>query len=150
VTLGLALTVAACAPVRSMPATRYQGMLLNARDLGADALRLEMERDPSLQGYVAATGEPDFIVTGSPWDVELVYVGPSRLVHFHRAPDAPTTVHEVTPIPSPLLHILPRDLRAGTPTPINTGTTACWTVDVQPGRCRTCCPMLTSCVTECR
>lgn len=149
--LGLALALAACSPLRSTPATRYRGMLLNARDLGADALRIEMERDPSIRQYVVGTGEPDFVVIGGPDDVELVYVSEARLVHFHRAPDAPTTVHQVTPIPSPLLQILPRDLRAGTPRPLNPGKfTACWTVDVRTGSCRTCCATLTSCATECR
>jgi hypothetical protein len=151
VILGLAVAVAACSPLRSTPATRYQGMLLNARDLGADALRLEMERDPTVRQYVAGAGRPDFIVIGGLYDVELVYVPPSRLVHFHRAPDAATTVHEVTPIPTGLLQILPRDLRAGTPWPLNPGQyTTCWTVDVRAGSCRTCCATLTSCVTECR
>ena len=152
VILGLAVAVAACGPVRSTPATRYSGMLLNARDLGAEALRLETERDPSLRQYVAGAGEPDFIVTGGISDVELVYYQPSRLVHFHRMPGAPSsTVHEVTPIPTGLLHILPRDLRAGTPTPTNPGNlTACWTVAVEAGTCRTCCATLQSCVTECR
>ena len=151
VILGLALAAVACAPIRSTPATRYQAMLLNARDLGAEALRLEMERDPSIRQYVAGAGQPDFIVIGGLSDVELVYVPPSRLVHFHRAPDPPSTVHEVTPIPAPLLHILPRDLRAGTPRPLNPGThAACWTVDIHMGSCRTCCATLTSCGTECR
>ncbi len=152
VILGLAVAVAACTPLRSTPATRYQGMLLNARDLGAEALRLEMERDASVRQYVAAAGQPDFIVIGGISDVELVYVPPSRLVHFHRMPDVPeSTVHEVTPIPAALLQILPRDLRAGTPRPLNPGKyTACWTVGVRAGSCRTCCATLTSCVTECR
>ena len=152
VILGLAVAVAACTPVRSTPATRYLGMLLNARDLGADALRLEMERDASVRQYVAATGEPDFIVIGGTSDFELVYVQPSRIIHFHRMPDVPSsTVHEVTPIPTALLHILPRDLRAGTPRPLNPGThTACWTVVVEAGTCRTCCATRQSCVTECR
>jgi hypothetical protein len=152
VVLGLAIAVAACSPVRSTPATRYSGMLLNARDLGAEALRLEMGRDPSLRQYVAATGEPDFVVTGGVNDVELVYYPPSRLVHFHRMPGAPSsTVHELTPIPTALLQILPRDLRAGTPSPTNPGTNAaCWTVAVDAGTCRTCCATLQSCVTECR
>ena len=151
VILGLVVAVAACTPLRSTPATRYQSMLLNARDLGAEALRLEMERDTSVRQYVAAAGQPDFIVIGGANDVELVYVQPSRLVHFHRAPDAPSTVHEVTPLPSSLLQILPRDLRAGTPRPLNPGNfTACWTVDVRTGSCRTCCATLESCVTECR
>lgn len=151
VILGLVVAVAACTPLRSTPATRYQGMLLNARDLGAEALRLEMERDATVRQYVAAAGPPDFIVIGGVSDVELVYVPPSRLVHFHRAPDPPSTAHEVTPIPTGLLQILPRDLRAGTPRPLNPGThIACWTVDISGGSCRTCCATLESCATECR
>lgn len=147
-TLALAMTLAACSPLRSTPATRYQGMLLNARGQGAEALRIEMQRDPSLREYVAQAGEPDFIVIGSWADVELVYVPASRLAHFHReAPDAPSGVEEVTPIPTGLLQILPQDLRAGTPRPIK--VRACWTVAKPVWACRTCCATRTSCVTEC-
>jgi len=149
-TLALAMTLA-CSPLRSTPATRYRGMLLDARDLGADALRIETGRDARLREYVAQAGQPDFIVVGSETDVELVYVPAARVAHFHRdRPDGPTTVQEVTPIPTGLLHILPRDLRAGTPLPLNKGKyTACWTVDLPARSCRTCCATLTSCVTDC-
>jgi hypothetical protein len=151
-TLALAMTLAACTPLRSTPETRYRGMLLNARDLGADALRIETRRDARLRDYVAQAGPPDFVVIGGDTDVELVYTPPSRLAHFHRErPDAPSTVHEVTPIPTGLLQILPRDLRAGTPRPLNEGKhTACWTVELPARPCRTCCATLTSCVTECQ
>ena len=143
------MMLAACTPLRSTPTTRYQGMLLNARDLGAEALRIETSRDPTIQEYVARRGPPDFIVTGSDFDVELVYVQPSRLVHFHRdAPGAPSAMQELTPIPTGLLQMLPRDLRAGTPRPFS--TRACWTVPIPAGSCRTCCATRTSCVTECR
>jgi hypothetical protein len=126
-------------------------MLLNARGLGAEARRVEAERAPSIRRYVAGAGEPDFIVVGGPDDVELVYASQARVAHFHREGGAPSTVHEVTPIPTGLLQILPRDLRAGTPRPLNPGRyTACWTVDVRTGPCRTCCATLDSCVTECR
>jgi len=147
-TLALAMMLAACIPLRSTPSTRYRHMLLNARDLGAEALRLEMKRDASLREYVDRVGEPDFIVLGSETDVELVYAGPSRLAHFHRAePDEPGAVQEVTPIPTGLLQILPRDLRAGTPRPLS--VRACWTVDLPVASCRTCCATRTSCVTDC-
>lgn len=125
-------------------------MLLNTRDLGDQALRLEMEDDPTLRRYVAQHGQPDFIVTGSETDVELVYVPASRLVHFHRPePGAPSEVTEVVPLPAGLAQFLPRDLRSGTPWPLNPSDyTACWTVETPSGECRTCCATLTSCVTE--
>lgn len=150
--LALAMLLAACAPLRSTPATRYQGMLLNARDLGAEALRYETERDPGLRHYVARAGHPDFIIVADQTVVQLVYYRQSQLVHFHRdAPGGPSVPTELTPLPSPLLQILPRDLRAGTPLPLNRGEhTACWTVDTPPGPCRTCCATLTSCWAECR
>jgi hypothetical protein len=149
--LAAAAVLAACTPLRSRPETRYQGMLLNARDLGAHALRIEAAGDPTIRDYVARAGHPDFIVVGGPTDVELVYVPPSRVAHFHRGePGAPSAVTEVTPIPTGLLQTLPRDLRSGTPWPLNPGDyTACWTVDIPTGPCRTCCPTHTSCVTEC-
>ena len=146
--LALALVLAACSPMRSTPDTRYMGMLLNARDLGAEALQIEMQKDPTIRDYVARAGQPDFVVMGSWADVELVYVGPSRLAHFHRdTPDAPSTVQEMTPIPTGLLQMLPYDMRANTPHPI--AVRGCWTVPSPAWSCRTCCAGLISCETEC-
>jgi hypothetical protein len=142
--------VLACTPLRSTRATRYEGILLNASDLGAEALEGEMARDPAIARYVAKAGEPDFVLVASPTDVELVYVQPSRLVHFHRDdPGGKSAPTEVTPIPSPLLHLLPRDLRAGTPRPLPQDT-ACWLVQTPSGPCRTCCANRQSCVVYCR
>lgn len=146
----LLLVLTGCTPVRSTPATRYLGMLVNARDLGAEALRLEAQRDPGVRDYLARAGEPDFILVASANDVELVYVQSSRLVHFHRAaPDAPGVPTEVVPLPSPLLHLLPRDLRAGTPRPLEGTDVGCWTVVTSAGPCRTCCATAQSCVVDC-
>ena len=147
-TLALALTLAACSPMRATPETRYMGMLLNARGQGAEALEGEMARDETIRDYVAHNPEVDFVVIGSWADTELVYAPISTVAHFHRsAPDAPSTVQEVIPIPTGLLHILPRDLRAGTPRAMK--TRACWTIPSPAWSCRTCCATRTSCVTEC-
>jgi hypothetical protein len=147
-TLALALLLASCSPMRATPDTRYMGMLLNARGQGAEALAIEMRRDPTVREYVARNPEPDFVVVGSWADFELVYAPISKVVHFHRdAPDAPSSGQEVIPIPTGLLQILPRDLRAGTPRPMK--TRACWTIPSPGWSCRTCCATRSSCVTEC-
>jgi hypothetical protein len=146
--LALALLLAGCSPMRATPDTRYTGMLLNARGQGAEALATEMRRDSTIRDYVARNPEVDFLVIGSWADVELVYAPISKVAHFHRlAPDAPSAVQEVIPIPTGLLQILPRDLRAGTPRPMK--TRACWTIPSPAWSCRTCCATRTSCVTEC-
>jgi len=140
----------ACGGLRSSSTTRYQGLLLNARSLGAVQLRAEVAADPTVLNYVARTGAPDFIYRASETDLELIYTGPSRLVHFHRAePRAPSTVTEVSPLPSSLLDLLPRDLRAGTPLPEPGPEARCWRAPVGSGSCRTCCKSTTTCATFC-
>jgi hypothetical protein len=149
--LALALgALTACSGARSSPATRYQGMLLNARSLGVEQLRTEVAADPTVRDWVARNGAPDFIYRASETDLELIYTSPSRLAHFHRPePDAPSVVSEVSPLPSSLLGILPRDLRAQTPTPEGGPEARCWRAPVGTGSCRTCCKTTTACATFC-
>jgi hypothetical protein len=139
--------------MRSSPATRYQGMVLNARTLGAEQLRAEMARDARLRAWVEREGEPDYLYVAGPDDVELIYYRASRLAHFRRDRVAGhTTVTELAPLPTPLVNVLDVDLRAGTPGPISpeAPATSCWTVRVVDGRCRTCCRGRFSCSTDCR
>jgi hypothetical protein len=153
--LAITLLAAACAPgLRATPETRYQGWMLNARTLGAEELRGEMARDETVRRFVERYGQPDFVYVGGPTDVELVYVHPdSRLVHFHRAEaGGPSTVSELSPLPLEVTNVLEIDLRAGTPGDImekGPPKTNCWTVDVQGGRCRTCCLTVEACATDC-
>jgi hypothetical protein len=150
--LTLAVTAACGAGLRATPETRYQGIMLNARTLGAQQLQDDMARDPTLRAYVESHGPPDFIYVASPTDVELVYYLASRLVHFrHHADTGETTVTEQEPLPTPLLNILPRDLRAGTPTPsVEEAPNAnCWRIPVGDEACRTCCVGAFHCSTSC-
>jgi len=141
--------------LRSTPRTRYQGMMLNARTLGAEELRGETARDPTLQRYVEQHGRPDFIYLGQPTDVELIYVRPdSRLVHFHRSePDAPSTTSELSPLPLEVTNMLETDLRPGTAGDIRERSglplASCWTVEIRGGKCRTCCKTRSACSTDC-
>src|SRR4029453_18024198 len=106
--------IAACAGSRSTPATRYEGILLDARNLGAGQVTREATSDPTVKAYVAQHGNPDFVLVASPTDLELVYVPRSVLAYFHRpAAGAPSVVSEVTPLPSGLYQMLPADIRAG-------------------------------------
>jgi hypothetical protein len=143
---------AACVGVRSTPETRYQGIMLNARTLGADELRAVMERAPEMRAYIERNGPPDYLLVAGPNDVELVYYRDSRLVHFHRDPDdGQTTWKAVSPLPTPLVNVLEVDLRAGTPGPFdpNAPMTNCWSVELAEGRCRTCCLGSLSCSISC-
>jgi hypothetical protein len=141
-----------CSGLRSTPATRYTGIVLNVRTLGAEQLRAETEDDPAVREYVARAGAPDYLLVASPTDLELVYYRDSRLVYFRRDPaTGTTTVKEVTPLPMEVLNVLPLDLRAGTPGPGAAGgpLTNCWSVDLADGRCRTCCVGPVDCSTSC-
>jgi hypothetical protein len=149
-TIGLGLCAAACTGARSTPASRYQGILLNARDLGAGEVTREAGNDPTIKAYVAQHGSPDFVLVGGPRDVELVYAQRAVLAYFHRGdPGAPSTVSEVTPLPSALLQMLPQDLRAGTGEPLTRAGPSCWTAPVAGGSCRTCCLTTAACTVDC-
>src|SRR5262245_18207772 len=146
----LAAGLAACAGMRSTPATRYQGILLDGRKLGAGEVAREAAADPTIKEYVAQHPTPDFVLVVSPRDVQLVYTRRSVLAYFHRPEaGAPSVVSEVTPLPAPLLQMLPSDLRAGTPAPIAPGNANCWTVPIAGKSCRTCCLTTQACTGQC-
>ena len=152
--IGVACIVcfAACAGTgsRNSPATRYEGILLDARKLGAGQVTREAASDPTVKAYVAQHGNPDFILVGSTTDLELVYVSRSVLAYFHRpTPGAPSVVSEVTPLPSGLYQMLPSDVRAGTGAPMNPVGPNCWTVAVADQSCRTCCLGAGACNVQC-
>jgi hypothetical protein len=147
----LAVTVVGCPGARSTPATRYQGMFLNARNLGADELARQSAADPTIARYVAQHGPPDFVLNGGPTDVQLVYADRSVLAYFRRPEaGAPSTVFETTPLPTGLVQMLPSDLRAGTPPPLRPVGPSCWTVPAGERSCRTCCQGTAACVVQCR
>jgi len=142
--------VAACAGTRSTPATRYEGILLDGRKLGAGQVTREAAADPTVKAYVAQHGNPDYVLVASPRDLELVYVTRSVLAYFHRpTAGAPSVVAEVTPLPSGLYQMLPADIRAGTSAPINPVGPNCWTVPVADESCRTCCLGAGACTVQC-
>jgi hypothetical protein len=147
----LLVLLAACAPVRNRPEARYQGILLNARDLGAGELRRLAADDPTLGAYVEREGQPDFLLQADARDVELIYVRASKVVLFRRPADddGPTVVGTASPLPTPILSLLPSDLRAGTGEPFPDTGTSCWTVDAGAERCRTCCAAPVACEISC-
>jgi len=137
--------------MRSSPAARYQGMLLDARELGARELARVAAEDPAVQNWLAREGQPDWVLLATPDDVELVYYGASRIVLFHRpAPSAPSQVGVAEPLPSGIRPLLPANLRAGTGEPPPGAGVACWTIDVGGERCRTCCETPIACTFGCR
>jgi hypothetical protein len=141
---------AGCTGARSTPGTRYLGILLNARDLGAGEVMRQAAHDPTIKTYVAQHGNPDFVLQASLLDTQLVYVQRSVLAYFHRAtPAAPSAVTEVTPLPSSLFQMLPQDIRAGTGTPLNPVGPSCWTAPIATGSCRTCCASRVACTVTC-
>lgn len=146
-----ALWAGACVGMRATPGTRYLGILLNARDLGAGEVMREAAADPTIRTYVAEHGNPDFVLQASRTDVELVYVQRSVLAYFHREQaQAPSAVSEVTPLPSSLYLMLPSDIRAGTSAPLNPEGPNCWTVPIATGSCRTCCLTTVACTVDCK
>ncbi len=150
VALCAAALLAACTPLRSTSDTRYQGILLDGRNLGAGELRREAAADPTIAQYVAQHGAPDFILTASPRDVQLIYTWRRVLAYFRRpAAGEPSAVAEVSPLPSGLLQMLPADIRAGTGEPLRAAGPSCWTVEVADASCRTCCMGPGACSVDC-
>ena len=148
--LGVVVFAAGCAGARSTPGTRYLGILLNARDLGAGEVMRQAAHDPTINAYVAQHGNPDFVLQASLLDTQLIYVWRSVLAYFHRdKPGAPSAVSEVTPLPSGLFQMLPSDIRAGTGAPLNPAGPNCWTVPIATGSCRTCCASRVACTVSC-
>jgi len=151
--------IGGCATVRSTGVrntrqSRYLGLILNARDLGAEELDYVQRTDPAIAAYVARNGAPDFIVMPTLNDVELIYYIRSVLAQFHSpSPDSPSIMGELTPLPGPVLDKLPQDIRAGTPArdPKLARQTGCWTVPIDDLVCRTCCSGVPSnCVSSCQ
>ncbi len=149
----LLVTLAACSNSGAIksPDTRYYGMLLNARELGAAVVQRLVASDPTIRGFVARAGDPDFVLLANQHDVEFIYVQQSQLIHFHRdQPNSPSVAGFVSPLPSGVNNILPADMRAGTGEPLQLGGASCWTLMVGPDACRTCCRGPQACVSECR
>jgi hypothetical protein len=145
------VAVAACGGMRSTPATRYEGILLDGRELGAGEVTREAAGDPTIKAYVAQHPKPDFVLVATKRDVELVYTGRAVLAYFHRpGPGAPSVLGEVSPLPSGLYQMLPSDLRAGTGAPISPAGPNCWTVPVGELSCRTCCLTTQACTADCK
>jgi hypothetical protein len=152
--LAFPVALAACAGLRHSPATRYDGIVLDARNLGASRVDAAIARDPAVAAWVRSHGRPDYVYE-SGRDLELIYYEASRLAHFHRDPETGrTVVGELSPLPTPLVNVLPLDIRAGTPGPIDADEPGpplaqCWTVPVGNAMCRTCCRTSDACSTQC-
>ena len=146
----VALLLSGCTALRTNTATRYLGLLLNARDLGAAELDRLAADDPAIRDCLARSGPPDFLLEVTVTDVEFVYYGPSRLVYFHRSvPESPSFVGELSPLPNAVLNILPSDIRAGTPSNADAPQPNCWDVQISHWSCRTCCVTGGACVGGC-
>ena len=142
------VALSACTAARTSPDTRYLGMILNARDIGASELDRLAATDPALATELRTVGRPDFLIEPSTDDVELIYYERSLLVHFHRDDAGTVTTSELSPLPEGLIALLPRDIRAGTATP--DGGPACWTTEFSVRSCRTCCASQLACVVSCQ
>ena len=148
----LLAALAACAPPYRPRVAQYQNIVLDARELGAKQLDIEMQRDRAIRDYVARNGNPDFIYVPTATVVELVYVGPSKLILFYRDRLGTDSVTgELSPLPLEVANVLPVDIRAGTSGPIGENTPAsCWTVSAATHRCHTCCKGPLFCSTRCK
>lgn len=141
------------APARG-PETRYLYRLLDVYKLGAGELARIEKENAVVAEYVAKAGKPDFLIEPSLTDLELVYYAKSVLVHFHQDLNGTWTSSELTPLPSPLLGILPGSMRAGTPDITGSAIIGCWATTITDGSCRTCCtppgtPAAQNCVISC-
>ena len=148
----LLAALAACAPVYGPRVAQYRNIVLDARELGAEQVDIEMQRDRTIRDYVARNGKPDFIYVPSATVVELVYSRSSTLILFHRdRPGTDSVTGELSPLPVEVTNVLPVDIRAGTSGSIADGTpTSCWTVSAATHRCHTCCKGPLFCSTSCK
>ena len=148
----LLAALAACTPPYRPRVAQYQNIVLDARELGAKQLDIEMQRDRAIRDYVARNGNPDFIYVPTATVVELVYVRPSKLILFYRdRPGTDSVTGELSPLPLEVANVLPVDIRAGTSGPIGGSTPAsCWTVSAAAHRCHTCCKGPLFCSTSCK
>ena len=144
--------LAGCTPPYRPRVAQYQNIVLDARELGAKELDIEMQGDRTMQDYVARNGKPDFIYVPSAAVAELVYVGPSKLILFYRdQAGVESATGELAPLPLEVANVLPVDIRAGTSGPIGGSTPAsCWTVSAATHRCHTCCKGPLFCSTSCK
>lgn len=150
--VALALIVGCAAGgVRGTPETRYLGVLLEARTLGASEVERARTEDAAVRAYVDENGQPDFVVMPTPQDIELIYYLRSVLAQFHRAsPDALSVMGTLTPLPNAVVDLLPSDIRAGTPAHApEESAGGCWSVTVGDFACRTCCVSARACVGGC-
>ena len=147
--------VAGCAKaretgLRDTAQSRYQGIVLDTRKLGADQLAMLEKNDPAVAAYVAKNGSPDFLLMPTQSDTELIYYLRSVVVQFHRpSPGAPSTSGQLTPLPNALLAVLPMDIQAGTPPSGPEYGADCWTIPVGGQPCKTCCAGPMACVGSC-
>jgi len=54
----LLAALATCAPPQTLRMAQYQNIVLDARELGAKQLDIEMQRDPTIRSYAAREGKP--------------------------------------------------------------------------------------------
>ncbi len=146
-------TGCAATGARNTPQTRYEGMILDTRKLGAEPLANAQKADPAVAAYVAKNGKPDFLVLLPPNNVQLIYYTRSVVAQFHRpSAGAPSVLGELTPLPDAVLGNVPMDIQAGSPGrevgPF--GGADCWTVPVGSDACKTCCAGPENCVGSCR
>ncbi len=87
----------------------YQGAILDARDVGAERVRIEAAYDATIADYLKRNGTPDYVLVGGDRDVEFVYVTTNRLVYFHRSPLYATSTLAERPIPEAFLRLIPED-----------------------------------------
>jgi len=142
----------ACTPPYRPRVAQYQNMVLDVRDLGAEQLDLEVQRDRTIRDYVAQSGRPDFIYVAGATVVELIYTPSSKLVLFYRDGSGTDSVTgELSPLPLEVMNVLPVDIRAGTPGPVGGDPpTSCWSVAAEIHRCHTCCRGPVFCSTSCK
>ena len=97
----LLAALAACAPPYRPRVAQYQNIVLDARELGAKQLDIEMQRDRAIRDYVARNGNPDFIYVPSATVVELIYSRSSKLILFYRdRSGADSVTGELSPLSS--------------------------------------------------
>jgi hypothetical protein len=89
----------------------YQGQVLRVRDGGPGAARMKTEAayDPTVRHYLDQNGAPDYLLVGSNYQLQLMYVEDDRIVLFQRPLFNPKSEATVTDgIPDSLASLFTR------------------------------------------
>lgn len=103
--LAIAFTSGGCAAVEhgsTYHKVKHQ-LLVADSGLGKKRLDIEGQYDRSVQAYIAAAGQPDYIFVKSQFKLQLIYVAENYVAEFERSiVSTASKVSKIAPVPESL------------------------------------------------